>query len=148
MLRLDDSADAESTGPPVIGFIGTHQAHKDWKVSGIVLYQDNALVVPYEREGIDPGVGDDFGVLLVAELPSDFEVKHTKTDFEDDGRYPAVAAKCIEEFNNYVNDLENQSTASSQREAEEEFSQVSGAVKTQQDWIQCSSCGKWLSGGA
>ena len=97
---------AEST---VALVCGRHEAHAEKKLSGTLVFQDNALVVSYGRSSIPKNLGDSAGVLLICSLPKEFTPLNTKVGFEEVGRYPRVRAQFGAAFNKYVSDLENES---------------------------------------
>jgi hypothetical protein len=133
---------------PVIAFLGCHPLHARGKLSGILTYQDNGLVVSYGRQGITGNLGNDFGVLLICSLPpSEFKVNNTKTDFETNGRYPKIRAEFIREFRKYVDERQRDAGSESQELAREEYNAATG-IATHLDWMQCESCNKWRLFGA
>ena len=137
----DDRLGTEAMAPVSV-HIGCHSEHAQLQLSGTMLYQDNALVTFYGRENIDEvagRLGNKHGVLLVCSLPSsEFETKHTKTAFLNQGRLKKTLKQMGAHFKKYVNEMDNASA-----QATPEADLETAAFEPNYKWVQCAQCEKW-----
>jgi serine/threonine protein kinase len=125
----------DGKSPPIIGYVGVSEWHKERKLCGSFFYTANCLIksYDYDHELVKATDSHLHGVIMLVPMQKEHvKVTPNKQDYEEQAYYPGLLSKASGYMHDYAHPGEKVSPAALQQ-----------GHYIIEKWVQCLACQKW-----